>query len=111
MSRRSAPRREVVRVERFGRHGQIGYRHFLACGHVQVRKRSHAGAVGCTDCETPDWDASDELTVQLLTAKVAAHFKAPVEAVDVVASVSGVQGVRVWLSRDTLRRLRLDPTS
>ena len=110
MSRRSAPRREVVSIERFGRHGQVRYRHFLACGHVQIRKRvAPAGTVGCTDCESPDWSATDELTVQLIRAKVATHLRAPLDAVDVISSTSGVQGVRVWLDRDTLRRLGLDP--
>jgi len=52
-SLKSAPRREVTSVERNGDWGEVEYRHVLACGHVEIRKRhSPATHLACSGCLT-----------------------------------------------------------
>ncbi len=52
-SLKSAPRREVTRIERTGDWGEVEYRHVLSCGHVEIRKRnSPATHLACSGCLT-----------------------------------------------------------
>lgn len=51
VSRKQAPRQLVVEVERVGAWGDVTYRHRLACGHVEVRKRpAPADHISCMFC-------------------------------------------------------------
>lgn len=51
VSRKKAPRRTVVSVERVGTYGGVVYAHTLECGHVDERKRvAPAAQIACTAC-------------------------------------------------------------
>ena len=51
MSRKQAPRRDVVDVVRIGDWGEVTYRHRLECGHVEVRKRpAKSDQMACESC-------------------------------------------------------------
>jgi len=51
MSRKQAPRRDVVDVVRVGGWGEVTYRHRLDCGHVEIRKRpAKSDQIACESC-------------------------------------------------------------
>lgn len=113
VNRKSAPQREVLDIERTGSWGIVEYRHRLACGHTEVRKRpSRAPKIACTLCvvavakeeelkalalavpdrsaPSPDIDvvadeiAEAEVDAQQLKAALSASLDCPIDAVDVV---------------------------
>jgi hypothetical protein len=111
VSRKQAPRRTVVNVERVGTYGRVEYVHTLDCGHSESRKRvAPSTLMACTACvlaeeyenrarsenvpqmyDTWDdpWDpsgsqiASMENDTAQIRASLAAKFGVPPEAVDV----------------------------
>jgi hypothetical protein len=51
ISRKKAPKRDVVEIVKSGQWGKVEYRHRLSCGHVEVRKRvAPAPQMACTWC-------------------------------------------------------------
>jgi hypothetical protein len=51
ISKKAAPRREVVRIDRTGSWGRVEYEHHLVCGHVERRKRiAPTSEIACTGC-------------------------------------------------------------
>jgi len=51
ISRKKAPKRDVIEIVKAGSWGKIEYRHRLSCGHVEVRKRvAPATQMACTWC-------------------------------------------------------------
>lgn len=51
ISRKKAPKQQVVEISRAGEWGSVVYRHLLACGHIEVRKRvAPASQMACTWC-------------------------------------------------------------
>lgn len=51
VNRKSAPQQEVVHIDRTGQWGNIEYRHRLACGHYETRKRpARTPTIACTWC-------------------------------------------------------------
>lgn len=110
MSRRSAPRREVMSVERVGRHGRVAHRHFLACGHFQDRKRvAPTSVIGCLKCESPDWSVGDEVDFRLLQVRLADLLGAATSDVDMNVRAVGerfqLQGVTVSFTPEAVERL------
>ena len=117
VNRKSAPQREVLSIERTGSWGKVEYRHRLACGHTDVRKRpSSAPKIACTLCvvaeakavelraltqprkqefeplpDSPDVVADDiaeaELEIQKLRGALASFLSCSPEAIDVVMEV------------------------
>ena len=109
MSRRSAPRREVVSVERAGRHGHVVYRHFLACGHVEVRKRvAPASHIGCLACDGA-YEVGDEVTSEVMRLKVARRLKLPDEQVEFTLDTTQgplrLRGATIRLTPEQVKRL------
>ncbi len=118
VNRKSAPQREILSIERTGSWGKVEYRHRLACGHTDVRKRpSSAPKIACTLCvvaeakgielkalteprkqeleplpDAPDIVADDiaeaELEIQKLRGALASFLSCPPEAIDVVMEVN-----------------------
>lgn len=109
MNRKSAPRQQVLRIERTGAWGQVEYLHYLDCGHVVSRKRAASTPVmACDGCVLAEkhqqniaeqkesgadddiWDSlSSEIAITekeaaIIKAALVARFEVPVEAVDVV---------------------------
>ena len=51
ISKRTAPQRDVLAINRTGSWGKVEYRHMLSCGHTEIRKRkSEAPQIACTLC-------------------------------------------------------------
>lgn len=51
ISRKKAPKRDVIEIVKAGSWGKIEYRHRLSCGHVEARKRvAPAPQMACTWC-------------------------------------------------------------
>lgn len=133
LSRKQAPRREIVEVIRAGDWGEVEYRHRLSCGHTEVRKRpspkSHIACVGCLasreldrrlgePASVPRGDPLDqivdapmddiaamEIEVAKIKAGIATRFSVPLEAVDPVSGPDGIAYVVVFLDAPTARRL------
>lgn len=109
VNRKSAPRQQVVSIQRIGNWGRVEYHHTLACGHTAIRKRASTTEVlACDGCvlaeqhqtnltkETPggtDDEIYDPLHTQIaiteketaiIKAGLVAKFGVPAEAVDLV---------------------------
>lgn len=51
MNLKKAPQKEILSIDRTGSWGKVEYRHRLACGHTEVRKRpSSAPKIACSWC-------------------------------------------------------------
>lgn len=51
ISRKKAPKRDVIEIVKSGQWGAVEYRHRLSCGHVEIRKRvAPASQMACTWC-------------------------------------------------------------
>lgn len=51
ISRKQAPKRDIVAITKTGEWGNVTYHHQLACGHIEIRKRvAPAGSMACTWC-------------------------------------------------------------
>lgn len=104
VSRKQAPRREVVEIERVGDWGVVQYLHKLTCGHTEPRKRpSPATHISCMFClheqerpapkgttvipilefDTFDSVATAEVQESALKAKIASLLGVPPDAVNV----------------------------
>lgn len=131
VNRKKAPRREVLEIERVGEWGAVTYRHRLACGHTDVRKRpAPATHISCVLCQferdTPrqapvvatqrmplldeddfvDVLASSDADAARVKAGLAARFGVQADAVDVVVDAVGkLSYVLVFLDAATARRL------
>lgn len=122
MNLKKAPQREVLSIERTGSWGNVEYRHRLACGHTEIRKRpSPKEKIACSWCvvaqekneelvalasrpepqaqyEVPleiavyDPDIANEVDAGLLRAGLVAALGCPTESVEVVLEV-GDDGV------------------
>lgn len=97
-------------VERAGSKGSVLYRHFLACGHVQFRKRvAPASKIGCTECENPDYSATDQINMERLRLMLASRLK--INPDDVILNVqfdgpkATLIGANVFLDRSAVTRL------
>lgn len=121
-SRKQAPRREVLEVERRGDWGAVRYVHKLTCGHSEVRKRpAPASHVACLMClqeskrpapRGDDWQvevdpfATAEAEAARIRATLAARVGVPNEAVSVMMDSFGrVAYVTVFVDGDTARRM------
>jgi len=122
---KGAPRREVLEIDRVGDWGEVTYRHLLACGHVEVRKRpSPARVIACSGCvqaaafteralpalvEAPDvdWDefATAEYETQVVAAGLAGRLGVEAEFVQVASGPEGVRHAVVVLDREAIGRL------
>ena len=134
MSRKAAPRREVVEVIREGDWGDVTYRHRLQCGHSEVRKRpAKSDVMACESCllakhyqpqaESAVTPAEPELFFDPFEAEmafvegeagriragIAARLNVPLDAVDVVVGQvdgrMGVQSAMVFLDASQARAL------
>lgn len=55
ISRKKAPKRDVVEITRSGEWGNVVYRHLLDCGHIETRKRvAPSSQMACTWCVVAD---------------------------------------------------------
>lgn len=111
MSRRSAPRQQVLEVWRTGSgYGTVWWHHRLACGHVEVRKRrAPAEQVGCLRCEagaqvatvaapdTYDRAASLDTDAAVLRARLASALGLPIEGITVQLIGDRVAGAMIFL--------------
>lgn len=135
MSRKAAPRREVVEVVREGDWGDVTYRHRLKCGHSEVRKRpAKSDVMACESCllakhhitqtESPV-TASVEVDVFFdpfeaemafvegeagrIRAGISSRLNVPLDAVDVVVGQVdgrlGIQSALVFLDATQARNL------
>lgn len=51
ISRKQAPKRDVVSIAKKGEWGNVSYHHVLSCGHTEIRKRvAPAEQMACTWC-------------------------------------------------------------
>lgn len=95
MSKRSAPQRQVLTIVKSGSYGAVTWRHYLACGHVEVRKRkAPSPMIACAAC------AGSPQTV-LPPERVAQFRRSDSEArrmQDVVARRFGVLPSQVWVT-------------
>jgi len=65
ISRKKAPKRDVVDITRSGEWGNVVYLHRLSCGHVESRKRiAPASQMACTWCVVAE-RKGDELRTML----------------------------------------------
>lgn len=122
MSRKAAPRREVVEVVRKGDWGDVTYAHRLNCGHTEIRKRpAKSSVMACESCLLAKRHRPDVQPVAVATvvetdvffdpfeaemafvegeagrirAGLAARLRVPLDAVDVVVGqVDGRMGVQ-----------------
>lgn len=116
MSRRSAPRRQVVGCWKTGEYATTLWHHQLTCGHIEVRKRrAPAPQIGCVRCEAgaaaartvppPETDhevALDpavtlDVEAMVVQAHLAAGFGVPLDAVRVEVSRERIAGAVVLL--------------
>ena len=116
VNRKSAPRREILRIEREGSWGRVEYAHYLDCGHVERKKRaSKAPVISCAWCVVAEEEdrrlkslarsvnhqdeldedtldvlgtslAASESAIARLRADIASRFSVPVDYVDVVTA-------------------------
>lgn len=115
ISKKSAPRREIVQVDKVGPWGRVEYHHRLSCGHTDIRKRmASTKVIACPLCvvaenqakvlsniattrapQAPTEDLLDymgsriaitESRIAKLRAEIASKFEVPVEAVDIAIS-------------------------
>lgn len=123
VNRKSAPRQQVLHIEREGAWGRVEYLHRLACGHTEKRKRpAKTEVMACSWCVVaeekgrqlaslatglPDSPAQEdyrdpigsliavtEKEVAKLRAEIAGRFDVPVDYVDVaVEDDEGVMSV------------------
>jgi len=135
MSRKAAPRREVVEVVREGDWGDVTYRHRLKCGHSEVRKRpAKSDVMACESCllakhHVPQSDLPAPAVVEAdlffdpfeaemafvegeagrIRAGIAARLNVPLDAVDVVVGQvdgrMGIQSAMVFLDADQARAI------
>lgn len=130
ISRKAAPKQEVLEIERVGEWGKVTYRHRLVCGHTDVRKRpAPASHIACMMClyererPTPalpqvvaplgdaDFDVFDayagsEQNAARVQAGIATRFGVSNDAVDVVTDAFGrISYVLVFLDAATAERL------
>jgi hypothetical protein len=109
MSRRSAPRREVVAVRRDGPWGHVVYRHSLACGHTESRKRiAPSKVIGCTQC-VQGYEVGDEVSYEFLRLKLAERLRVPQDAVEFTLDQSSgplrLRGATIRLTPELVKRL------
>ena len=129
---RKAPRRDIVEISREGAWGKVKYRHLLSCGHTEVRPRaSTSPKLACAWClradkkddeikalsagamptyvDVDEQSAEEEIAVNRTRASLAARFKIPLDAIDVVvADVNGnllIKHALVFLSSSDVVRL------
>lgn len=75
---KKAPQNEVLSIEKTGSWGNFQYRHRLACGHTEVRKRpSSAPKIACSWCVVAA-DKKQELEV-LATSPAADILEVPLD--------------------------------
>lgn len=115
VNRKSAPRREVVSIDKIGPWGRVEYHHLLSCGHTDIRKRiSPTKVVACALCVVAEKQAKEMATIATtrqaplggedfidyagsrlavtesriakIRGEIAAHFEVDVDAVDVATS-------------------------
>lgn len=127
--RRRAPRRSITKIERSGSWGNVVYRHFLSCGHIEERKRaSSTPELACTWCPKAEKKeqelkalirpsllsgyepnlADQEIRIEKARASIAQRFEIPLDAVDIASEdVSGeliIRSATIYLSaRDVMR--------
>jgi hypothetical protein len=127
--RRRAPRRSVTNVERAGSWGNVVYRHFLSCGHVEERKRAAStpelACTWCTKAEQKEQEikalarpgilvnyepnlADQELKIEKSRAVIAQRLGVPLDAVDIASEdIAGeliIRSATIYLSaRDVVR--------
>lgn len=127
VSRKQAPRREVLEIKKIGDWGDVTYSHILGCGHIEVRKRaSTASHISCMFClhererpapkantASPDFDfdvtdtlSSTEADIVSLKAKLAARLQLPNDAINVQVNAFGkVQYVAILMTAEEAARL------
>jgi hypothetical protein len=127
--RRKAPRRSVTKIERAGSWGNVIYRHFLSCGHVEERKRAASTPeLACTWCPKAEQKeqeikalsrpgilvayepnlADQELKIESSRAAIAQRLGVPLDAVDIASEdIAGeliIRSATIYLSaRDVAR--------
>lgn len=127
--RRKAPRRSVTKIERAGSWGNVVYRHFLSCGHIEERKRAASTPeLACTWCPKAEKKeqeiralvspsflsgeetslADEEIKIEQSRAAIAQRFGVPLDAVDVAAEDNSgklsIRSATIYLSaRDVAR--------
>lgn len=101
MSRRTAPHRRVLEIDRVGAWGSVRYHHRLDCGHVEVRpRRAGAMEIACLSCEgvrpldSPidpwaDNSAQKELDAERMRLALATRLGISEENVRIVLDASG----------------------
>lgn len=128
--RRKAPRRSVTKIERAGSWGNVVYRHFLSCGHVEERKRAASTPeLACTWCPKAekkeqeiralvrqpriiDYETSladQEIRIEQHRASVAQKLGVPLDAVDIAAEdIAGelvIKSATIYLSAKDVERV------
>lgn len=128
--RRRAPRRSIVNIERAGQWGNVIYRHYLSCGHVEERKRAAStNELACTWCPKAEKKAEElraltrpselifddlnfadeELRIEKSRATIAQRFGVPLDAVDIaVSDATGkliIRSATIYLSAQDVARI------
>jgi hypothetical protein len=115
MNLKKAPQQEILSIDRTGEWGRVEYRHRLACGHTELRKRpSTAPKIACSWCviaeekgeelstlatrddfiDVPveeawyDADAEHEVDAGRLRAGLVLSLGLPPESIEVVSEVN-----------------------
>lgn len=115
VNKKSAPRRDVVQIDKVGPWGRVEYHHLLSCGHTDIRKRiSPTKVIACALCVIAENQAKEMATIATtrqallssddyidytgsrlavtesriakIRAEIAAHFGVDVDAVDIATS-------------------------
>jgi hypothetical protein len=115
VNKKSAPRRDVLQIEKIGPWGRVEYHHLLSCGHTDIRKRiAPTKVIACALCVVAEDQAKTmtsiattrpappnnedfldptgsrlavtESKIAKIRAEVASHFQVQVDAVDIATT-------------------------
>lgn len=79
MNLKKAPQKEVLSIERTGSWGNVEYRHRLACGHTEIRKRpSPKDRIACSWCVVAK-EKNEELSALAARHEPEAAYEVPLE--------------------------------
>lgn len=100
----------VVGVNKEGRHGSTEYRHYLACGHSEVRKRwQKGGNMTCFSCSSAPDVVDDETRIDFWKMQLARRLGVQPDDIELIMdSENGpprVQFARITLDGPEVRRL------
>lgn len=115
---KKAPQRNVERVWKSGRYGNVTWFHELSCGHVEPRKRkAPAPKMACPQClegspARSEAEAVDPVVQMTLVEErtkrvISEKLEVPQDSIQVIFGFSGtaVQAVRITLSQEEVQEI------